>query len=161
MPTDVPLGTKIRHIATENVPLPHKHFSTTSNTLTAWMSSWIHVGPRVQAATLFVSVSPALRRKPVAVIDMLEPLEIVETESSEYSYSADGIMRDWTVWLSKGLVAGLQTVLSHPLADVNIRVSNVIVHKIDSSPKAFEMLGQWLVETMTTEMYKRDWIKVV
>ncbi len=156
IPLELPLGNTIQHAFTENIPLPHKHHYTVLASLTGWMTFWKHLGGHCSAATAFISVNPKQEGKATASIELIEPPLTTDVVASQQIYGLES--DDYLSYLCKGLVVGLQTVLAHPVADLTIRVLNTISDKVDSSPKAFEVLGQRLMEAMIIEMYRQELI---
>lgn len=159
IPPQLPIGDSTRHISTEQVALPRNRYLVTTNTLTGWMTFWRHTGPRCMAATAFISVSPLEAKEPVVDFESVElPMNLVVDSDTQWLYGFES--KDYVSCLCKGLTEGLLApYLGHPLADIRISILNALSHRVDSSAKAFEALGQWLMEAMIFEMYKRDWIQ--
>ena len=159
IPTELPVGSKIKSVFTEKVSLPHGHYRVATNTLTSWLIFWKHLGPRCMAAGTFISISPLNSGKAIATIELAES-ENVSSENSDSFWMYGFEAENYIDLLCKGLVDGLLApYIGHPLADVKISIYNALTHKVDSSPKAFEVLGNYLMEAMIFEMFKRDWIK--
>jgi hypothetical protein len=159
IPVELPIGDKVRNVSTQDVQMPHNHYFVTANALTGWMIFWEHLGPRCMAAGTFVSLSPLNSGRAIATIELMEPQDnLTENNDALWVYGFES--QDYLTYLCKGLTDGLlASYIGHPLADVNIRILNTLSHKIDSSPKAFEILGNLLMEALIFELYKRDWIK--
>jgi hypothetical protein len=159
IPNQLPVQNKVHHVATERVALPYHHYFVTANSLAGWMTFWRHVGPRCVAATAFISISPLNSKQPIAEYEMTQaPANLIAENEAHWLYGFES--ENYLSYFCAGLTHGLLvSYLGHPLADVKISILNALSHRVDSSPKAFELLGQWLMEAMVFELYKRDWIQ--
>jgi hypothetical protein len=159
IPAELPVGNKIENISTESVSLPYNNYRVLTNDLTGWVIFWKHLGPRCMAAGAFISISPLNSQKAVAKIELSEN-NFMESDDAHWMYGFES--PDYIPYICKGLVNGLSmSCIDHPVADVKIRILNLLTHKVDTSPMAFEILGNYLMEAMVFEMYKRDWIESI
>jgi hypothetical protein len=162
LPDDLVVGSRVRSISSGDISLPHHHYYIPANTLNGGMSFWKHLGPMCMAAGAFISISPLYSGKPIATIELVEAERLGSKELTE----------DCTLWvhefqssddlpfLCKGIFDGLAaSYINHPLADINIKILKILTHRVESSSKAFEVLGNYIIETMIFELYKRDWLK--
>ena len=150
LPVGMPIGNSITRVLTQSIPITSDPFQTLEVPLTAWMSFRLPRSLRYADATAFIALRPCQQGLPTVRIEWLEPPH-VEMDKSLFVYGLAGDDRIWE-YLCKGLMAGLQTNVDAPLADVDIQVLNIITHRVDSFPKAFEDLGQWLIEALGTKI---------
>lgn len=156
LPTGLPVGTKKRVMARENVPLPYGHFRAISGGVSGWMSYWQHFGGNCYSATAFVSISPGDMKRSGLEVLLCESTHPVEVGEDLYRF---GLLEEYQSPFCTGILTGLQTLLSHPVAGVRVEVLNAIEHAVDSTMKGFEFLGQWLTEALIIEMCRRDFIE--
>ncbi len=72
-----------------------------------------------------------------------------------YGFEAE----DYLTYFCKGLLSGLLVpYISYPIADLKVHILNAISDRVDSAPKAFEYLDDWLTSAMIFQMYERDMI---
>jgi len=158
-PANLPIANSFRNISSEKVPLPHNHYQVITNEIKGWLIFWKHLGPKCMAAGTFISISPLNSGKAVVTIELAE-LQTNSGENSDALWMYGFESENDISYLCKGITDGLLApYIGHPLADVKIRILNSLTHKVDSSPKAFEVLGNYLMEAMIFELFKRDWIK--
>lgn len=158
IPADLPIGDQVRHITRDNITLPDNRYWTATNELSGWMTYWWHLGGHCYAATAFILVGPLNTSMPVVEIDLARPPGSTADETDGqciYGFEA----HDFLTYFCKGLLAGLSVpYIYDPVADLKVRILNAISDRIDSTPKAFEYLGEWLMSAVIFEMYKRDMI---
>lgn len=156
VPPALPIGPDIRTLIRKEVPLPHGHYSETKGEVAGWMSYWRHFGAKCSSATAFVSILPLHAQQPLMHISRCEPMPERDNNGGRYQFGLSG---EWLAAFNIGIEQGLQTVLSHPLADVEVRILNAIVDGQESDLKAFEGLGRWLTEQLTIELYRERLIE--
>ncbi len=153
LPKELPVNDKEVVVLAEENSLPYGHFTPISKALSGWMSFWQHFGPRCSSATLFMSISP--RRSNISAIEIVVGAHSRESSAKEAGYLHYGLDDGFITSLCAGIKKGLQSVVSHPVADVRVSITNAIVSEIESSPQSIEWLGQWLTEALLVEMCKR------
>ena len=156
VPDILPIGHDIRALIRKELELPLGHYRETKGEITGWMSYWRHFGPKSSSATAFVSILPSHTQRPSMKITRCEPMHNWDNKGERYQFGLGG---EWLSAFNVGVEQGLQSILSHPLADVEIRIINAIVDGQESDLKAFEGLGKWLTEALTLELYKNGLIK--
>ncbi len=159
LPNALPVSNKEVVVVAEESFLPYGHFTPVSKALSGWMSFWQHFGPRCSSATLFMSISPKHSTTPT--LEIAVGVHSRNSSAQETGYLHYGLDDVFITPLCAGIKEGLQSVVSHPVADVRVSITNAIVSEIESSPKSFEWLGQWLTEALLVEMCKRGIIASV
>lgn len=158
LPRELPAGSDAHIVSVAEVPLPHNHYRVTTRPIEGWMAFWRHLGPRCQAAAAFVTINPLNSKSPIVGFESFaSPPDLMQPEKAQWQFGFES--EAYLSYFCKGATDGLSVPYGHPLADVRIRILAVLSHKIDSSAKAFESLGRWLIEALYFEMYKRDWLQ--
>jgi hypothetical protein len=148
IPSDMPIGSDVVFLSRENITLPNNHYRSIVHPLSGWMSFWMHLGGHCWAATAFITISPLSNKIPAVEFEILVlPEGLPQEKKSQFQYGfADP---SYLSHFQKGILASLSSPQDgHPIADINIRILNTISDQIDSAPKAFEKLGNRLIETL-------------
>jgi len=111
------------------------------------------------SAGSFISVSPLNSGKAIVSFELMESQDnLTKKDEALWVYGVES--QENISYLCKGITDGLLApYIGHPSADVNIRILATLTHEIDSSAKAFEFLGKYLMDAIIFELYKQDWIK--
>lgn len=142
-------------IKVEQIPLPYGHFTPIHNGISGGMSYWQHLGGRCSSATAFIAVSPNHQNKGIVEIEWIEQ---EEAYSELYKFTANS---KYINSFCEGLIKGLQTVVSHPIADIRITIYGLIENNVESNQMAFLNLGQWITEALIIELCKVGFINSI
>ena len=151
IPSTLPIGSDSRILTRNNVPMPYGHYRRTEGDIAGWMSYSRHTGGKISSVTAFVSISPLSTQQPLLQVSQCEPMGTWKHDGEIYQFGLSG---EWLAAFSTGIEQGVQAVLSHPLADVEVKILNAIVDSQRSDLKAFEYLGQRLIEKLAIELYR-------
>jgi hypothetical protein len=158
IPPELPVGSELEVLVRENVIQTQGKYFTIAQPLSGWLSFWQHRGGHCWAATAFVSVEPLNESSPVIQFEwMKDPSVSTQFASSQYVYGFE--MAEYLSFFMQGFKTNLRDGYQHePVADIRIRILNVISDRIDSAPRAFECLGKWLSECMIAQFDQRGLI---
>lgn len=157
IPQNLPVGSNVKSLVEKEMNVPFGNYIQTKGKASGWMSYWRHTGPKCSSATAFVSILPAQEQRPILKISRCEPMHKWINQSGERIQF--GLHGEWLSAFNAGVENGLKSVLSNPLANIEVRILNAIVDMQDSDLKAFELLGKWLIEQLTIELYRRGLIE--
>jgi len=137
----------------EYIHLPFGHYTPVTAELFGCMSYWQHFGGRCSSATAYLSISPLQKNEGLVEVVWNKPSKVNKNGNVKFSTNEEYINS-----FCKGLVSGLQSVVSHPIADVRITILGVSEDVVESNQMAFLNLGQWIVEALIIEMCREGLI---
>lgn len=155
IPSGLPVGNQIETLKTVTIPSRFERYTAVSGEVSGWLSWWQHTGGKLSEATAFISLLPRPQEETGVAITRCEPIHRWEPNGDFLQFGLD---REWLVAFMVGIEEGLQTALQHPLANIEVRILNAIVDGRYSDLNAFQLTGKWLVEQLTTELYRRGFI---
>lgn len=137
-------------IQEEPIHLPFGHYTPVNAELFGCMSYWQHLGGRCSSATACLSISPLQKNEGLVEIVWIKPNEIGKNGNIMLSTNKEFISS-----FCKGIIKGLQSVVSHPIADIKLTIHGIIEDTVESNQMAFLNMGQWIVEALIIEMCKK------
>ena len=153
IPNTLPIGEQEMPVATEILTSSTGVFKPLPVSIAGWMSFDRHSGGRISSATAFVSFSPCGKAKPIIEISKRNWSPVEWGKGSRLVYGLDDT---YMSHFCAGIMNGLLSTLSHPVADIKVEILSAITDKVNASQRAFEGVGQWLAEALLIEMCKRD-----
>lgn len=155
VPAGLPLRERAESLGSELVIIPAQIYYTPTRRLTGGMMYWQHTGPRIIEAAAYISIRPLQSEKPFAEFASRASAEGHSTQASTGLWAYGFAAEKYKEYFREGMLEGIsEPAEGYPLADVRIEILAALSHPVGSSPHAFQVLGQWLIEALISEMYQ-------
>ncbi len=153
IPAELPVGDTAKTLKRITVPSYTGRYAKALGEVSGWLSWWVHTGPKLSSATAFIKILPHDEDGNQIILTHCEPIRDWEKSGDRVQFGLDS---EWLASLMVGIAKGLESVYLNPLANVEVCILNTIVDSVDSDLNALELTGQWLMERLLIELYRRE-----
>lgn len=132
------------------IDLPYGRFTRIDKEVTFEFGYWQHFGGRCADTVIFASIKPIETDKADVIMKYNKNYYSEELNGTEkFQFCIQPKVLDF---IFHGIVEGCKTLLSHPLAGIEISISNIIVSPSDWHPTGFVNAGKIMMEVLILYM---------